>query len=309
MYGNRTEQDLVNIFVDNILTTNREYSFFVNWENAKSYEEFSIELHAMSSLIRNENFKETFFNLLKKLPSVVNTFPLLFALSKMEREELWKGRKIFEVIDSEKEVERFTFSRVSDDKSFSNEEIERYYNFFDKMGLKFLFLNLLEQNVVDYVVGALVGLDSNGRKNRSGTFFESICKEIIEDICVKYGIEMIEQKQFKKLSDYGIAIEDKDILNRKADFILIRDNKALNIETNYYYAAGSKPEEIIDSYINRAHELKRNGIEFVLLTDGSCWDNKNKNQLNKAFRHIVIMNYYMAKNGYLEEKIKEAFEI
>ncbi len=247
--------------------------------------------------------------MLRKLPSVVNTFPLLFALGKMEREELWKGRKIFEVINSEKAIEQFDFLRVTDDKCFTDEEIERYYNFFDKMGLKFLFLNLLEQNVVDYVVGALVGLDSNGRKNRSGTFFESICKEIIGAVCEKYGIELIEQKQFKKLSEHKIFIEDKDILNRKADFILIRDNKALNIETNYYYVAGSKPEEIIDSYINRANELKRSNIEFILLTDGQCWDNKNKNQLNKAFRHIVIMNYYMAKNGYLEEKIKEAFEI
>lgn len=48
---------------------------------------------------------------------------------------------------------------------------------------------------------------------------------------------------------------------------------------------------------------------FVLLTDGLCWDNKSKNQLQKGFRNMnYLMNFYLAKNGMLEEVIKEYFK-
>jgi hypothetical protein len=50
------------------------------------YKDFDIELHAMNSLVRCEDFDSTFKKLLKKLPTAAATFPYLFALSKSERE-------------------------------------------------------------------------------------------------------------------------------------------------------------------------------------------------------------------------------
>lgn len=118
----------------------------------------------------------------------------------------------------------------------------------------------------------------------------------------------MKQQQFKKLKTYGLNIND-DIKNRKADFILIKDKIVLNIEVNYYFEAGSKPEEIVDSYINRNKELENNGINFILITDGNCWNNKGKNQLTKAFKNISLMNYKMSKQGHLKDKIKEIFNL
>ena len=113
------------------------------------------------------------------------------------------------------------------------------------MGLKDLFENLLEKSVIDYVIGVLVGLDSNGRKNRGGTAFEYACEPIIAEVCKKYDISMTSQKQFKVLKDYGFEVSP-DVANRKADFILVKDNKVLNIEVDYFFRGGSKPEEIIE---------------------------------------------------------------
>lgn len=102
-------------------------------------------------------------------------------------------------------------------------------------------------------------------KNRGGTSFEDACQSIIAEVCKKYNISVISQKQFMK--DYGFGVS-LDVANRKANFILIKDDKGLNIEVDYFFRGGSKPEEIIDSYINRQNDLKKLNIGFILLTDG-----------------------------------------
>ena len=194
------------------------------------------------------------------------------------------------------------------DLSEVKQEIEDYYYFFERIGLKNLCENLAEKSLTDYVIGVLVGLDSNGRKNRGGTAFEDACEPVIKKICDKYNVTMLSQKQFKKLKEYGFGVSE-DIANRKADFILVKDNKVLNIEVDYFFRGGSKPEEIIDSYINRQHDLDKLNMGFVLLTDGLCWDNKSKNQLQKGFRNMnYLMNFYLAKNGMLEEVVQTYFK-
>ena len=254
MYLEMNYDKLSEIFVNNLLETNRGFDFYVNWENAKAYKEFEIELNAMNVLIKAD------------------------------------------------------ITLIIEITGLSKEEIENYYYFFERIGLKDLCENLAEKSLTDYVIGVLVGLDSNGRKNRGGTAFEDACEPVIKKICEKYNVTMLSQKQFKKLKDYGFSISE-DIANRKADFILIKNNKALNIEVDYFFGGGSKPEEIIDSYINRQHDLDKLNMGFVLLTDGLCWDNKSKNQLQKGFRNMnYLMNFYLAKNGMLEEVIKTYFK-
>ena len=294
MYLEMNYDKLSEIFVNNLLETNRGFDFYVNWENAKAYKEFEIELNAMNVLIKADNIKDKFYKLVEKVPTVIATFPLLFALSKNERTEVWNGKNLLAVVGDEignDENLKFSFEVDKLKQGLSKEEIENYYYFFERIGLKDLCENLAEKSLTDYVIGVLVGLDSNGRKNRGGTAFEDACEPVIKKICEKYNVTMLSQKQFKKLKDYGFSISE-DIANRKADFILIKNNKALNIEVDYFFGGGSKPEEIIDSYINRQHDLDKLNMGFVLLTDGLCWDNKSKNQLQKGSNTISFSLVY-----------------
>lgn len=64
MYREKSESDLIKIFVENILTTNRGYNFYVNWNNALAFKEYEIELHAMDVLIKNKDFDNSFITLL-----------------------------------------------------------------------------------------------------------------------------------------------------------------------------------------------------------------------------------------------------
>lgn len=310
-YLELSKAELTNKFVEKLLITNRAFNFYVNWDNAEAYKDFEIELHAMNVLIKANNFNETFKKLLKKIPTVVAAFPFLYALSKTEREDIWKGKEEMVVVNNsigkENNLE-YNFSLSHLEKGLSDSQIDDYLFFFERMGLKHLFMNLLENNVIDYVVGVLVGIDTNGRKNRGGRAFELACQPIIEEICLRHEITILEQKQFKVLREYGFSISD-DIAERKADFILLKGNKVMNIEVNYYGGGGSKPEEIIDSYINRESDLKQNNIEFAFITDGAkCWGNTGKSQLLKAFRNLTyFLNFNLAKEGMLEEIIEKVF--
>lgn len=234
-----------------------------------------------------------------------------FLVAKKDRTELAKGKQklvIVDIRDKDKDFLRYDLSEKAANE-MKTENYELYYEFFTQSGLENLFNTMLEKNLVDYVTGVLVGLDSNGRKNRSGKAFEITCEPLVDSLADKYGLKVISQKQFKVLTKQGITVTS-DIANRKADFILVKDGKALNIEVDYFAEGGSKPEEIIDSYINRQNDLSKISCGLVLITDGNCWGNKDKNQLQKGFRNLdYLMNYNLAKNGMLEEAILDFFNI
>lgn len=307
MYLEKTIEEKMRLFEEHLLETNRGFNFYIDWSNVAGLDCYTIELHALDSLIgKKEDFNNIFTTLLRRIPSVVKTFPFLFALSKAERDGVIKGKNSLQVVGTEidsEDLQQYTFHAS---KSLTDEQIQSYLIFFEQMGLKYLFQNLLERSTIDYVIGVLVGLDSNGRKNRGGKAFELACEPIIRDVCSNYGVEVITQKQFKTLQEKGFEI-DEDVANRKADFILTKGTKCMNIEVNFYSGTGSKPEEIIDSYINRQDDLRSNNIYFALITDGNCWRGTT-NQLQKGFRHLnFLINYKMLKNGVLDEIIRKIF--
>ena len=50
------------IFVRNLVPTNRAFNFYVNWKNAEAYKELEVELNSLNVLIRvkEEEFKNKF---------------------------------------------------------------------------------------------------------------------------------------------------------------------------------------------------------------------------------------------------------
>ena len=312
MYLDKGKNELANEFEKQLLETNRGFNYYVDWSNINGYGEYSVEIHALDVLIgkKDKDFLDVFQKLLKKLPSVIEVFPYLFALAKKEANEV-RNDKTLKIIGSTIDGDDFmtySFNRKRLPTPISDQEINIYYKFFEQMGLKHLFQNLIEKSTQDYIIGVLVGSDSNGRKNRGGTAFELACEPVIVDACSRYNIEIITQKQFKILREYGFKVSE-DIENRKADFILVdrAAQKCMNIEVNFFNDGGSKPEEIIDSYINRQSDLSNNRISFALITDGKCWQGTT-NQLNKGFRHLdYLMNFRLAKAGMLGEVIAKEF--
>lgn len=313
MFLEKSKDELTEIFMSNLVSTNRGYNYYVDWSNITGYDEFSIEIQAIDVLIGrkdDDDFKNEFEKLLKKLPKTICIFPLLFGLSKGEREKALKGKYDLTVVsDALGSADNLSYKFPRATASLSDTEIQKYYDLFERLGLKNLYQNLIEKSTKDYIIGVLVGMDSNGRKNRGGTAFELACQPIFEEICKKLGLSLLTQKQFVVLRDYNFTISE-DIANRKADFIIFDKEKvkAMNFEVNFYNGTGSKPEEIIDSYINRQNDLKKANIRFSLVTDGNCWMSA-KNQLQKGFRHMdYLINFNLLKNGILEEILTKEFK-
>lgn len=150
------------------------------------------------------------------------------------------------------------------------------------------------------MTGIEVGLDSNARKNRSGKAMENLIESLINNCRSRLKMkDIIKQQRFLVIEKMGFKVP-KELRNRKADFILIKEpDKVVNIEANFYNVSGSKPQEIVDSYINRQEELRNAGFCFIWITDGHAWKN-GQNQIYKAFDKIdFILNTKFARDGLL----------
>ena len=285
---------IVEHFHETIIDTNRGHKFFVNWEKIQAnVQELKIELNILNSLIGSKNFVNDLKQILSKYPDVVPCFPILIAVREMSL------KVIDDFSSKDSEIVEYNFKK----RKLSPEEIDEFIAFFHKTGLESFFVNLSSRSIQDYVTGVEVGMDTHARKNRSGDAMELVLKPIIEKIKTNLKIpHMLFQKKFNTLETYHNIGVSTSLRNRKADFIIIKDeNKVINIETNFYSGTGSKPQEIVDSYINRQNELKENGFKFIWITDGYGWKGQ-KNQIRKGFEKVdYLLNLHFVRKGVLEE--------
>ena len=127
-YLDLSKDELLNVFIENLLETNRAFNYYVDWRNASAYSHLDIELNAMNTLIRSSDFDNKFRQLLKKIPTVVATFPYLFALARSEREKVWSGREnlivVNNYIDRGENYNEYNFAMHKLNKGLSDSEIE-----------------------------------------------------------------------------------------------------------------------------------------------------------------------------------------
>jgi len=251
-----------------------------------------VEFHILDSLIGSRDFNKELRNVLLKYPEVIPCIPILIAIRNREL------KVIDDFFSAETYIAEYSFRK----RKLSNEEVEELVEFFEKTGLRYFFEELSSKSIQDYVTGVEVGLDTNARKNRSGNAMELLLKPVIESIKARQDIpHLLFQKKFAVLNkEFGIKVSS-ELLNRQADFILLdKKNRVINIEANFFSRRGSKPQEIVDSYINRQNELKENGFEFIWISDGLGWKTQ-KNQMIKAFEKVdYLLNLHFVREGLLE---------
>lgn len=293
------EDDILNEFQENLVKTNRDHKFFVNWDKIKlNAEKYKYELNLLNALIGSESFDEDFSDLLKKYPEVLQSFPILIAMRDL-------NLPIIEDFSQEEvNIVEYSFN-VKRSSNLTTTQIQNYLSFVNKTGLKTLFY--LITDFYDYVIGVEVGMDTNARKNRGGKAMELLIEPLIKDLSKKHGLKYFSQKKFEFIKrNYGINIPD-GLKNRTCDFILIKGTTFLAIEVNYYSSSGSKPEEIVDSYINRSREISDARGFFIWITDGNVWQT-SVNQIDKGFRNLpYLLNIHFIRKGLLETAIIEIF--
>jgi len=128
-----------------------------------------------------------------------------------------------------------------------------------------------------------VGLDSNARKNRSGRIYEDMVDFIIRDVVRQLRLNVSIKR-------------NKRLFGKVVDFTIYANNKPrIAIECNFYNVSGSKPLEIVRSYLNLNERLKEHNIAFIWITDGPAWRLMKEPLMDAAKELDFILNTKMAR--------------
>ncbi len=228
---------------------------------AANVEAISIKLNQLNYLIGQEDMAKAVERLWKENPKVFSVLDILIAVrTKDKKKAIDENGNILLVSDY------FT----------SPEQVTKFLN---DTGLTEVFQKKQIKNLVDYVFGVEVGLDSNARKNRGGHIMEDLVANIFD----KHGISYEQEVYYTEFPEI-VKVLGAD--NKRFDFVVKTKNKTYLIEANFYTGGGSKLNEVARSYSELAPKINAvPGFEFVWITDGIGWESA-RNKLEEAFAHI-----------------------
>lgn len=254
-----------------------DYGYYVDFEKVYgNVGAIKVELNILNSLIGSKNIEVDFEKLLIDYPQILKCIPVLLAV---------RGREIY-TIDGDGEY-LFNFKSM-------NYSVEEYKMFMRKTGLFSLISEHVINNLVDYVTGVEVGLDSNGRKNRGGHLMENLVEDYLQKAGLVKGIDYFKEMYIsdieKKWSIDLSNISNQGKAEKRFDFVVKKGATIYGIETNFYSSGGSKLNETARSYKTIALEAKEiQGFAFVWFTDGQGWQSARHN-LEETFD--VMDNIY-----------------
>ncbi|HAS00118.1 MAG: Type-2 restriction enzyme MjaIII [Candidatus Moranbacteria bacterium GW2011_GWC2_37_73] len=284
------QKDFQNL-VDTLKNSIKTWEYFVNWEKVfTNSSEMEIILNKLNYLLGKEDLKAEFKTLYETNSDVVKAFPVLLAVREKQLE-------IFELSDGSFEIFDFKNNEAGVDN------FEKYYMFLERTGLINLFKKEGIKNLVDYVIGVEVGLDSNGRKNRGGSLMEKIVESHIGKLCEQKGFEYIAQASSTEIRNkWGVEVKVNKS-ERSFDFAVFNpENKKIKLfEVNFYNGGGSKLKAVCGEFKDLYRELKEQGIDFVWVTDGLGW-HTTKRPLEETYNNNeYVFNLQMVEQGSLEE--------
>lgn len=284
----RKFKEWISTFKDSIAT----WTYYTDFEKVyKNTDEIKDELNILNGLIGAQDIEQEFKRIVAKFPNVLKAIPILIAKRESE----------IKINDTEKTY-KFNFKEA-------NYSIDEYIKFMKKTGLFDLLQNHLIHSLVDYVMGVEVGMDTNGRKNRTGDAMEDLVDSFIKKANFTENDTYYKQMSISEITGkWGIdlsSISNKGKSEKVFDFVIKTENMIYGIETNFYSGGGSKLNETARSYKAIALEANEiNGFTFVWFTDGVGW-NTAKNNLEETFdvmEHIYNINDL--ENGIINEVFK-----
>ena len=268
------------------------WTFYTDFNKVyENVQKIKVELNILNSLIGSKNIEDDFKRILTDYPKTLSVVPIL--LAKREAE--------IKIQDTEGSYV-FNFVKM-------NYSIDQYALFMRNSGLFELLQNHIINNLVDYVLGIEVGMDTNGRKNRTGHVME----DLVESYLIKAGL-VKDKTYFKEM--YVSEVEKKfglDLSNlsnegkteKRFDFVFV--NKIGDVfacECNFYGSNGSKLNETARSYKTLALEAKGiKNFKFVWFTDGTGWIGA-KHNLEETFDVLdELFNINDLENGIIDTLI------
>lgn len=249
------------IFLSQLSETNATLDYFTDFKKIKNnVNKIAIKLNQLNYLIGKANLKEAVNELYEENPKVFEVLDILIAIRKNKNAKTFNNKGEILLLDT-----YFT----------SPENILEYL---DQTGLADIFRNKDISNLVDYVFGIEVGLDTNARKNRGGDNMSKAVSLFFDNANIFYKKE-VNNTIFPEIVTLGVDV-------KRFDFVIKTQKKTYLIETNYYNSGGSKLNETARAYSDVAPKINQyDSYEFVWITDGQGWLSA-KNKLEEAYSII-----------------------
>ncbi|ALJ03970.1 restriction endonuclease [Pseudalgibacter alginicilyticus] len=266
-------------FLNELSETNATLDYYTDFDKIiTNVNKISLKLNQLNYLIGKDDLKTAISEVFNENPKAFEVLGILIAVRKKDKKK---------TIDLNGDVVLV--------QSYFN-DANKVFEFIEETGLGGVFRNKNITNLVDYVFGVEVGLDSNARKNRGGSNMEKAVSKIFQK-------HNIFHKKEVYLTDYPEILSLGGDLKR-VDFIIKTSVKTYLIEVNYYNGGGSKLNETARSYSDLAPKINQyDNFEFVWITDGRGWFSA-KNKLQEAF-NIIPSLYNLTSLDAFIKKVKE----
>jgi type II restriction enzyme len=252
-------------FVETLRPSLKLWDYFVNWDKVfRNTREIEIHLNLWNFLLGKDDFDKEFALLLEEHPQIVKALPSLVVRD-------GQGSSRFSVIQNIRDLTapemQFDFAKPANTPELRADALL----FVKESGLLRLFAKDGVKNLVDFVLGVEAGVDSNARKNRSGTSMESVVSEYLTAFTFGKNIEYISQATPTAIkSKWGFDIP-VDKSSRRFDFAISDGRKLVLMEVNFYGGGGSKLKATAGEYIGLGELLDIPKVDFVWVTDGQGW--------------------------------------
>lgn len=287
--GIRSTDEAFQYLIENLKDTIRAHDFFVAWSKVlDNVTKVEVPLSILNTLIGKGDIANQLKQLIFDYPEIVPVIPLLIAV---------RDTKINVSPEGCRAIEYSFDSRTA----YTEEEADLIVDFSEKCGLLRILADKSVKNLVDYMVGVEVGLDTNARKNRSGTAMESLAENYVRAICKKHDFKYLAQAtEVKILRQFGKAIT-VDKANRAFDFAIDTGDRLYLIEVNYYGGGGSKLKAVAGEFVSLFNLVGNAEVGFIWVTDGKGWISA-RTALSETFEKTDhILNLKMIESGLLEE--------
>jgi type II restriction enzyme len=248
-----------NKFLSQLKETNQTLDFFCDFEKiSQNVEDIKLSLCMLNSLIGSTDLRKSVETIWKRDRRAFSVMNILVAVRTRDKKK---------VIDS-------IGNCIPLESLFGS--VDGVMTFLQDTGLADILQRQRIKDLVDYVFGIEVGLDTNARKNRSGHIMERAVANILSRAGVKYRQEVYS-------SEWPAITEALGDDEKRFDFVVETQSKTYLMEVNFYSGGGTKLNEVARSYSGIAPKINAvDGFEFVWITDGVGWKSA-KNKLQEAF--------------------------
>jgi type-2 restriction enzyme mboI len=269
-------------FLSQLSETNATLDYFVDFEKVKgNVRKIALKLNQLNYLIGKDNLEEAINDLYEENPKVFEVLDILIAVRNKNAKTLDNTGKITLL------------------KSYFTSP-KGVLEYICETGLAEVFKNKEISNLVDYVFGIEVGLDTNARKNRGGDNMSKAVSLLFDREEIYYKKE-VNSTLFLDIESLGVDV-------KRFDFVIKTKKKTYLIETNFYNTRGSKLNEVARAYSEVAPKINQyKNYEFVWITDGQGWLSA-KNKLEEAYNTIPSVYNLTTLSEFVERVKKEEIE-